>query len=185
MSQQELVGVLPDITLLGKVLGGGFPVGAVAGRREVMDVLDPKRPQQTRVEIFGTYSGNVAVMAAGLAMLGQLDDGRAQRHAAMMGARLAAGMREIFLRHGEKVLVNQIGCLVQVYFGLDKAPRDHHEEAKSDTTLRRQYHMALITQGVFHKPGSEARVSAVHTGQDIDRTLERIERVIANGMHRA
>ncbi|MBM3507838.1 MAG: aspartate aminotransferase family protein [Alphaproteobacteria bacterium] len=182
---QELAGVLPDLTLLGKVLGGGFPVGAVAGRRGVMDVLDPKRPPETRVEIFGTYSGNVAAMAAGLAVLAQLDDGQPQRHAARLGARLAVGMRDIFARHGEQAVVNQIGCLVQVYFGLDKAPRDHREEARSNTARRRLYHMALITQGVFCKPGSEGRVSAAHTDADIDETLNCLEYVIARGMHRA
>jgi glutamate-1-semialdehyde 2,1-aminomutase len=181
---QELTGVQPDITLLGKVLGGGFPVGAVAGRREVMDVLDPKRPLDRRVEIFGTYSGNVAVMAAGLATLEQLADGQPQKHAAALAARAAIGLRDIFGRHGEHAVVNQIGCLFQVYFDLDRAPRDHREEASSDTAKRRRYHIALMTQGVFFKPGSEGRVSAAHTEQDIDETLERIEHVISKGMHR-
>ena len=182
---QELVGVLPDLTLLGKVLGGGFPVGAVAGRREVMDVLDPKRPIEKRVEIFGTYSGNVAVMAAGLATLEQLADGRAQKRATALAERAAAGLRDIFSRHGEQAIVNQIGCLFQVYFGLDKPPRDHRDEAKSNTARRRQYHIALMTQGVFFKPGSEGRVSGAHTERDIDDTLGRVEHVIAKGMHRA
>ena len=182
---QELVGVLPDITLLGKVLGGGFPVGAVAGRQKVMDVLDPKRPQEKRVEIFGTYSGNVAVMAAGLATLEQLADGEPQKKAAVLAERAAAGIRDILARHGEHAVVNQIGCLFQVYFGLDRPPRDHREEAAGESATRRQYHIALMTQGVAFKPGSEGRVSAVHTEQDIDQTLERIEHVIANRMHRA
>jgi len=182
---QELVGVLPDITLLGKVLGGGFPVGAVAGRREVMDVLDPQRPLDRRVEIFGTYSGNVAVMAAGLATLEQLADGRAQKHAAALAARAAAGLRGIFARHGQPAVVNQLGCMFQVYFGIERPPRDHRDEAKSDIAMRRRFHIALMTQGVFFKPGAEGRVSAAHTEQDIDQTLERIEHVIAAGMHRA
>ena len=80
--------------------------------------------------------------------------------------------------------MNQIGCLLQVYFGLDKSPRDHREEARSNTAKRRQYHMALMTQGVFFKPGSEGRVSAAHTERDIDETLDRIEHVITRGMHR-
>ena len=183
-AQEFLGGVRPDITLLGKVLGGGFPVGAIAGRREVMDVLDPARAADQRVEIFGTYSGNVAVMAAALATLEQLADGRPQQHAAALAERAAAALRDILQRHGEQAVVNQIGCLFQVYFGLDRAPRDHREEARGDGARRRQYHIALMTQGVFFKPGSEGRVSAAHTGQDIDRTLERIEHVIAGRMHR-
>ena len=177
-------GVRPDITLLGKVLGGGFPVGAVAGRREVMDVLDPKRPIEKRVEIFGTYAGNVAVMAAGLATLDQLADGEPQKHAARLAERAANSLRDILARDNEPAVVNQIGCLLQVYFGLDKSPRDHREEARSNTAKRRQYHMALMTQGVFFKPGSEGRVSAAHTERDIDETLDRIEHVITRGMHR-
>jgi len=182
---QELAGVLPDITLLGKVLGGGFPVGAVAGRREVMDVLDPKRGQDQRVEIFGTYSGNVAVMAAGLATLEQLADGRPQKYAAALAERAAVSLRNILAHHGEQVVVNQTGCLLQVYFGLEGPPRDHRDEARSDTAKRRRYHIALMTQGVFFKPGSEGRVSAAHTDQDIDQTLERIDHVLAKGLHRA
>lgn len=181
---QELFGVLPDITLLGKVLGGGFPIGAVAGRRAVMEVLDPTRPTGRRVDIYGTYSGNVAVMAAGLATLELLADGRAQRHASALGERAAAGLRDILARHGEKAIVNRIGCLFQVYFGLERPPRDHREEARSNMAQRRHYHLALMTQGVFFKPGSEGRVSAAHTERDIDETLNRIEHVIANGMHR-
>ena len=62
--------------------------------------------------------------------------------------------------------------------------RDHREEAAGESATRRQYHIALMTQGVAFKPGSEGRVSAAHTEQDIDQTLERIEHVIANRMHR-
>lgn len=181
---QELFGVLPDISLLGKVLGGGFPIGAVAGRKEVMEVLNPTRRAEERVDIYGTYSGNVAVMAAGLATLELLADGRAQQHASALGERLAAGLRDILARYGEQAVVNRVGCLVQLYFGLDRPPKDHREEAKSNMAQRRRYHLALMTQGVFFKPGSEGRVSAAHTEKDIDQTLERIEHVIENGMHR-
>lgn len=181
---QQLLGVLPDLTLLGKVLGGGFPVGAVAGRRAVMDVLDPTRARNKRVEIFGTYSGNVAVMAAGLATLEQLADGKPQQHAAALAGRMAQELREIIARHGEHAAVSQIGCLFQIYFGLDRVPRDHREEASGDGALRRRYHIALMTQGVFFKPGSEGRVSAAHREQDIDETLARVEHVIATGLHR-
>jgi glutamate-1-semialdehyde 2,1-aminomutase len=182
---QELSGVLPDLTLLGKVLGGGLPVGAVAGRREVMQILDPRRNAPNRVDIYGTYSGNVAVMAAGLATLEQLADGRAQRHAATLGERAAKGLRQILDRCGEKAVVNQVGCLFQIYFGLDRPPRDHREESASNLALRRRYHIALMTQGVFFKPGSEGRVSAAHTERDIDETLDRIEHVIDSGLHRS
>lgn len=180
---QELFGVLPDLTLLGKVLGGGLPVGAVAGRREVMQILDPRRNAPNRVDIYGTYSGNVAVMAAGLATLEQLADGRAQRHAAALGERAAKGLRDILGRRGEKAVVNQVGCLFQVYFGLERAPRNHRDEAASDLALRRRYHIALMTQGVFFKPGSEGRVSAAHAERDIDESLNRIEHVIESGLH--
>ncbi|HVL36846.1 MAG TPA: aminotransferase class III-fold pyridoxal phosphate-dependent enzyme [Burkholderiales bacterium] len=180
---QEMFGVLPDLTLLGKVLGGGLPVGAVAGRKEVMDVLRPGRPKQERVDIYGTYSGNVAVMAAGLAVLGLLADGRPQQHAAALGERLADGLRGILERHGEPAAVQRIGCLVQVYFGLERAPRNHREEAASDLARRRQFHLALMTQGVFFKPGSEGRVSAAHSARDIEQTLERMDSVIAKRLH--
>lgn len=180
---QELFGVVPDLTLLGKVLGGGFPVGAVAGRAEVMEVLNPGRKKEQRVDIYGTYSGNVAVMAAGLATLELLADGKPQKHAAALGERLAAGLRQILQRHGEKAAVNRVGCLVQVYFGLERGPQDHREESQSDLGRRRQFHVALMTQGVFFKPGSEGRVSAAHSERDVDETLEKMDYVIRKAMH--
>jgi len=134
---------------------------------------------------YGLLAPTLAVMAAGLATLEQLADGRPQKHAAALAARMAASLRTLLADHGEQAAVSQIGCLVQVYFGLDRPPRDHREEARSDTTRRRRYHIALMTQGVFFKPGSEGRVSGVHTDHDIDRTLECVEHVLAKGLHRA
>ena len=156
--------MLPDITLLGKVLGGGFPVGAVAGRRKVMDVLDPKRAQDERVEIFGTYSGNVAVMAAGLATLDQLADGRPQKQAAALAER----MRRLVARASGPL--RRAGCCQPDRLLDPGLFRARPAAARTIATKRAatlqdaaSYHIALMTQGVFFKPGSEGRVSAAHT----------------------
>lgn len=181
---QELLGVLPDITLLGKVLGGGLPIGAVAGRREVMAIVDPRLPSNRRVDIAGTYAGNVAVLAAGLATLEQLADGRPQKHANALGARMATGLSDIVARTGEKASVNHFGCIFQIYFGLEQPPRDHREQMKGNSAQLRQFHLALMTQGVFFKYGAEGRISGVHTEDDIDESLNRMEHVIKHRMHR-
>ncbi|MGZ5141779.1 MAG: aspartate aminotransferase family protein, partial [Burkholderiales bacterium] len=175
---QELFGIIPDITLLGKVLGGGLPIGAVAGRREVMALVDPKLPADRRVDIAGTYAGNVAVLAAGLATLEQLADGQPQKHANALGARMARGLGEIIARTGEKASVNHYGCIFQIYFGLDKPPLNHREQARGSAAQLRQFHLALMTQGVFFKYGAEGRISGVHSEKDIDESLNRMEHVI-------
>ena len=182
---QELYGVLPDITVLGKVLGGGLPVGAVAGRRDVMELLVPTRPLARRVDIKGTYSGNVAVMAAGLATLELLADGSMQRHAAALGARMVRGLNGIIAHTGEDACASHYGCIFQIYFGLDRPPRDHREQMKSDAARLKRFHLALMTQGVFFKYGAEGRISGAHSEADIDASLDRIETVIRRGMHRA
>ncbi|MBI3979054.1 MAG: aspartate aminotransferase family protein [Chloroflexi bacterium] len=182
---QELFGVIPDLTALGKVLGGGFPIGALAGRREVMEVLVPTRPADRRVDIYGTYSGSPAVMAAGVATLTQLADGRPQRHAAALGERMAAGLSEILSIHGEQACVGRVGCLFQVYFGLDRPPTSHREAQRANGAQRRRFHLALMTRGIFFKYGSEGRISAAHTEADVDETLAQMEDVIHKGWHRA
>ena len=181
---QEICGVLPDITVLGKVLGGGLPVGAVAGRRDVMEILLPTHPAERRVDIKGTYSGNVAVMAAGLATLELLADGRLQKAAGALGERMSAGLRSIVARHGENACANNVGCIFQIYFGLERPPRDHREQGRSNSALLEKFHLALMTQGVFFKYGAEGRISGAHTEADVDESLNRMEDVIRRGLHR-
>jgi glutamate-1-semialdehyde 2,1-aminomutase len=181
---QEMFGVLPDMTVLGKVLGGGLPIGAVVGRRDIMDILLPTRPSDRRVDIKGTYSGNVAVMAAGLATLELLADGKMHKHAAKLGDRMAAGLRQIIERTGEKAAATNVGCIYQIFFGLERPPRNHREEKKTTPGMLEQFHLALMTQGVFFKSGAEGRISGAHTEADIDETLNRMEHVIRRGLHR-
>jgi glutamate-1-semialdehyde 2,1-aminomutase len=181
---QELYGVTPDITVLGKILGGGLPIGAVAGRRDIMEILVPTRAVEQRVDIKGTYSGNVAVMAAGLATLELLADGRMQTHAAELGKRMSDGLAAIISRHGENACANNVGCIFQIYFGLERPPRDHREQSRGDSARHKRFHLALMTQGVFFKYGAEGRISGAHTEADIDETLNRIEDVIRRGLHR-
>ncbi|MGZ5172286.1 MAG: hypothetical protein ACXWCY_33145, partial [Burkholderiales bacterium] len=136
-----------------------------------------------RVDIAGTYAGNVAVLAAGLATLEQLADGQPQKHANALGARMARGLGEIIARTGEKASVNHYGCIFQIYFGLDKPPLNHREQARGSAAQLRQFHLALMTQGVFFKYGAEGRISGVHSEKDIDESLNRMEHVIKNRMH--
>ena len=182
---QELNGVLPDITVLGKVLGGGLPIGAVAGRRDIMDILLPTRSAELRVDIKGTYSGNVAVMAAGLATLELLADGRMQKHAAALGKRMADGLNAIIARNQLHACAQHTGCIFQIYFGLETPPRNHREQSTGDSAQLKQFHLALMTQGVFFKYGAEGRISGAHSEADVDESLNRMEEVIRRGLHRS
>ncbi|MFX0200533.1 MAG: aspartate aminotransferase family protein [Candidatus Hodarchaeota archaeon] len=181
---QELFGVIPDLTVLGKVLGGGFPIGALVGRREIMEVLIPTQPPERRVDIYGTYSGNPAVMAAGLATLSELDDGRPQQYANSLGKSIYDGLTEILAKADEKACVARVGSLFQVHFGLDRPPINHREAHESNTDQRRRFHLALMLRGVFFKYGSEGRISAAHTEADISETLSQMEDVIQKGLHK-
>ncbi|HET9545583.1 MAG TPA: glutamate-1-semialdehyde 2,1-aminomutase [Gaiellaceae bacterium] len=160
---QERFGVRPDLTILGKILGGGLPVGAFGGRRDVMERLAPAGD----VYQAGTLSGNPLATAAGLSVLRRLRDPAVYEELERRGARLEAGLRET------GATVQRIGAMLTV-FQREGAVRNLAEAQASDTDRYAAVFRALLERGVYVAPSQyEAMfVSLAHGDEEIDRTVE-------------
>jgi glutamate-1-semialdehyde 2,1-aminomutase len=164
---QARYGVTPDLSIFGKVIGGGLPLAAVGGRADVMDHLAPIGP----VYQAGTLSGNPLATAAGLAVLAELDDAAYDR-LERTAARLADGLRKVFADAGIDAQVTRAFTLVGVFFA--DAPVTSYASARGADHARyaRMFH-AVLEQGIYFPPsGYEALFpSLAHSDADIDRTL--------------
>jgi glutamate-1-semialdehyde 2,1-aminomutase len=166
---QEREDVIPDLTTLGKIIGGGLPVGAFGGRAEIMEKLSPAGP----VYQAGTLSGNPLAMAAGLATLRGLQANGVYAHLESLGARFADGMSDVFTRHNVPHVVEHRGSMVG--FFLTDGPVTNLAEAKrSDTVLYGKFFHAMLDRGVYLAPSQfEAGfLSTAHRPTDVDHTLE-------------
>jgi glutamate-1-semialdehyde 2,1-aminomutase len=170
---QELYGVKPDLTTLGKIIGGGLPVGAYGGRAKIMQLVAPSGP----VYQAGTLSGNPLAMAAGIKTLIILRDSRSfYRELEEKSARLQAGIQEIIDRHDFPVTQNRVGSMFTLFFTPN--PVVDYEAAKcSDRAQFATYFQNMLTRGIFLPPSQfeAAFVSAAHTELDIDATLRHAE----------
>ncbi|MEZ0247892.1 MAG: glutamate-1-semialdehyde 2,1-aminomutase [Thermoproteus sp.] len=165
-------GVRPDLTTLGKVIGGGFPIGAFGGREDVMDLLSPQGP----VYNAGTYNAHPVSIAAGMAVLKELEGGGPYEVANSAAAKMAKGIEEIAQRHGFDIVVKQIASMFQFYFkrGDVKTPQDVRE---SDEKLYLKLHEIALGQGVYLAP-SQYEVNfttAAHTPDVIEEALGALE----------
>ncbi|MDQ1439633.1 MAG: glutamate-semialdehyde -aminomutase [Acidimicrobiaceae bacterium] len=163
-----LFGVRPDLWMFGKVIGGGLPLAAFGGRREVMEVLAPLG----RVYQAGTLSGNPLATAAGLAVLSQLDD-RAYAALTTTATALADGLRSAFDSLGVPVTVPQVGPLVGLFFGPDPVTNYDQARASCGTGEYAALFNRLLAHGVAFAPGPYEALfpSLAHTAEDIAATL--------------
>lgn len=165
---QERLGIRPDLTTLGKVIGGGLPVGAVGGSASLMDVLKPGADKA--VSLSGTFNGNAATMAAGIATLALLnEDAYAKLDA--LGARLAAGLRAAIQRHGARAQVTSIGSLVNVHFTTE-AVSNAEASLGADADAAAAFHLGLLNRGIFIATRGLFSVSTVTTDAEVDRAVE-------------
>ncbi|MDE2572934.1 MAG: glutamate-1-semialdehyde 2,1-aminomutase [bacterium] len=173
---QEREGVMPDLTTLGKVIGGGLPVGAFGGRAEVMACLSPLGP----VYQAGTLSGNPLAMAAGIATLRLLRDGGAYERLEALGARLERGLREVFARRGVRAQHARVGSVLCTFFA-EQPVTDLRSAKRSDTERYAAYFHAMLARGVWLAPSQfeVAFVSLAHTESEIDTTLAAADDVLA------
>ena len=172
---QEYYGVRADLVTYGKIIGGGMPVGAYGGRKEIMELVAPSGP----VYQAGTLSGNPVAMAAGLAQLETLENESVYSHINMMGGKLADGLSAIARKSGLTACVNRIGSLVSLFFGIDSAG-DYASVKKADAELYARYFHGMLNEGVYLAPSQfeAVFVSRAHTERDIDETLRKVERVV-------
>lgn len=174
-SSQELFDVRPDMTVLGKIIGGGLPVAAYGGRREIMEQIAPLGP----VYQAGTLSGNPLAMRAGLATLAKIDVPGFSFYPELMRktVRLAEGLHGALAAAGVAGQVNSSASLLTLFF-TDSPVRNYSDAKKSDTARFARFHGEMMGQGILLPPSQfEAWfVSAAHTDEDIDRTLEAARR---------
>ena len=164
---QGLAGVRPDLTCLGKIIGGGLPVGAYGGRADLMELVSPAGP----VYQAGTLSGNPLAMTAGIWCLDRLK-ARLYRDLAKLGARLAAGLAEAARAAGVAVQVNAMGSVLTPFF-TDRPVRDYRSATAANTKQYGAFFRAMLARGVYPPPSQfEAWfLSGSHTIKDVDRTI--------------
>jgi glutamate-1-semialdehyde 2,1-aminomutase len=165
---QERFGVRPDLTTMGKVIGGGLPVGAYGGRADLMRQVAPEGP----VYQAGTLSGNPLAMAAGIATLALLADPGIYERLEDLGARLEAGLREAAESAGVAIQVQRVGSMFTLFFS-DTPVTDLASATACDHERFARYHRAMLEAGVYLPPsGYEACfLSAAHTQSEIDHLL--------------
>jgi glutamate-1-semialdehyde 2,1-aminomutase len=164
----ELYGAEPDLIMLGKVIGGGMPIGAVAGRADLMDMLAPLGP----VYQAGTLSGNPVAVRAGLKTLEILARPGTYERLETISARLGDGLAEVLGSARIKGCVNRVGSLVTAFLGVDTV-REAEEARRADTALFARFFHAMLEHGIYLPPSQfEAMfVSLAHREADVDRTI--------------
>src|SRR5207253_1233614 len=172
---QQRLAVRPDLTTLGKILGGGLPVGAYGGRADLMRLVAPEGP----VYQAGTLSGNPVAMAAGLATLRETERPGFYDLLERRTARLVAGIGDAARRHRVPVTTGHAGSMWGMYFA--PGPVRNFAEAKAaDASLFARWHRAALARGVFLAPSAfEAGfVSSAHTDADIDTTITQLDEAL-------
>lgn len=169
---QELFGIEADLTCLGKVVGGGLPVGVYGGKREYMAQVSPTGP----IYQAGTLSGNPLATAAGLATLALLEEPGAYDRIEAAAAALHEGLEKLIAKLDLTAVVTRVGTMMTVFFG-PKAPLDFTEVAACDHGKFGRFHGAMLDAGVYLPPsGYEAWfLSAAHGPHEIDATLRAAE----------
>ena len=176
---QERFGVSPDLTTLGKIIGGGLPVGAYGGRREIMDLVAPTGP----VYQAGTLSGNPLAMAAGLATLRATGEPGFYERLEELGRRWRQGMTEAASAGGVPFAINQVGSMASIFF-TGGPVTDFATAASSDTEAFKDFFWHMISRGVYLAPSQyEAGfISTAHSERDLEMTCEAAGEWFARGV---
>ncbi len=167
---QELYGIKPDITTLGKIIGGGLPVGAYGGKKEIMQIVAPSGPMYQA----GTLSGNPLAMAAGYEMLSILSqDKSVYKILEERSAQLENGMRDVLKKQNLNYTINRVGSMFTLFF-TDKEVVDYDSAKTADTKKFAVYFNEMLERGIYLAPSQfeAAFVSAAHTHEDIEKTNE-------------
>lgn len=180
---QNIYGIKPDLTALGKVLGGGFPIGAVGGKREIMIQMDPSIGKdifsngggnEGKTDIVfhsGTYNGHPTILAAGLATLSVLKDKEVMNHLISQTTKLKNGLESLY--HHYKIPMKAIGMGSIFNIVLSEHPIENYRDMKkANTKLRKAIDEQLLRLGVYTKPLNRYSLSTAHTDEDIKNTIK-------------
>jgi glutamate-1-semialdehyde 2,1-aminomutase len=172
---QRKYGITPDITCLGKIIGGGLPVGAFGARKEIMSMVAPLGPMYQA----GTLSGNPLAMAAGLATLRKLKEPGNYKKLRDLSRMMVEGIRGIIKRAGINAVVNSVDSMFTLFF-TDSAPVDYRTVLRSDTKKYSKFFENLLRAGIMFPPSQFEAVflSLAHTERDIDRTLDAVYKAL-------
>ncbi len=186
---QEVYGITPDITVLGKVVGGGFPVGIIGGKKEILDISAPtaasdvfdnsqsKRSGAKDVLFHsGTYNGHPTILAAGLATIDVLENEIEQVF--NVTEQLKAGICDLFLAKGIQVQTIGMGSIFNIVITEKETVRNYRDLQESNFSLRKEIDYHLLTQGVYTKPLNRYSLSTVHGEKEIERTLEAYKKTL-------
>jgi glutamate-1-semialdehyde 2,1-aminomutase len=175
---QELYSIKPDLTTMGKIIGGGLPVGAYGGPKEIMDLVAPLGPMYQA----GTLSGNPLAMAAGCAMLKQLRERKGEIYPRLekLSAQLVEGVSAAAKDAGISLSHNRVGSMFTWFF--QQGPvTDWDSAAKSDTEAFGKFFRSMLDSGVYLPPSQyeAAFLSSAHTEEDVQRTIEAAKQAFA------
>jgi glutamate-1-semialdehyde 2,1-aminomutase len=170
---EEYYGVRPDIVTLGKVLGGGFPISAVVGKKKVMESFSPIGG----VYEAGTFSGNPISVSAAIATLSELEKQRSRLYNNLEGStsKLVKNLRELFTDKNLQVQINQVASMFTIFF-TNTYVTDSKKALTSDKTKFNSFHQSLLRKGVFFPPSQfeTCFVSSAHTEEDLEHTVEAV-----------
>jgi glutamate-1-semialdehyde 2,1-aminomutase len=171
---QELFGVTPDLTTMGKIIGGGLPVAAFGGRAEVMELLDPRRSPSLAQG--GTYNGNPLGMAAGIAAMKELTPDVYQ-DLNRKGARVKDQLSEVFASHGVAAQVNGVGSLLAIHF-TEIPVTDYRSKATADLRITRDFFLGLVNHGVLLAPRAMGAISTPMGEEEIQGFVDAVDAVV-------
>jgi glutamate-1-semialdehyde 2,1-aminomutase len=175
---QKLYNIMPDLTTLGKIIGGGLPVGAYGGKAEIMAHISPDGP----VYQAGTLSGNPLAMNAGIASLKQILDSDFHKNLEEMGQYFEKRIREAIEPFKGKVLFNRIASIFTFSFTDQMELNSLDDVKKCDMSLFGEFHGAMLEEGIYLAPsGYEVGfLSSAHSKEDLDKTVRAVETSLEN-----
>jgi glutamate-1-semialdehyde 2,1-aminomutase len=187
---QSVYGIKPDITTLGKVIGGGFPVGIIGGKKEIMmisaplaasDVFDSSTSKKSSAKdvLFhsGTYNGHPTILAAGLAVLGVLE--QEMDTVLSRTEQLKEGIRKLFAARGIAMQTIGVGTIFNVVITDKEQIRNYRDLQESNFALRKEIDFHLLNEGIYTKPLNRYSMSTAHGEKEINATLEAYDRVLS------
>jgi glutamate-1-semialdehyde 2,1-aminomutase len=173
---QQLLGIEADLTTMGKIIGGGLPAAAYAGRAEIMNHIAPLGP----VYQAGTLAGNPLAMSAGIATLTELKKPGLYDRVNALAEKLVAGLKEVLAESKISAQVNSYGSLATLFFS-DKPVRNYRDAKAANTKRYARYFREMLDRGIFLAPSQfeAAFVSVAHTEDDIRRAIAAAKDVLA------
>ena len=178
---QEVAGVIPHLSVFGKAVANGYPLGVIGGKREIMNLFDHPDPEK-KVLIAGTYNAHPVNAAAAIATLQILRDKNVYRQIENVSTRLYSGLEKMFKEKGKQMVLARNASAFCLYF-CDSLPQDLHDIIENhDMEFDLKFRKALIQRGVYHIPipCKQGSVSLAHSEEDIDKTLEITWEVLKN-----